>query len=44
MTEVQKTVKVLLAKAANAHQSDDAMRFSQAALNAAHVKHALNKR
>lgn len=43
MTEVQETVDVLLVKAAQAQRSEDAMRFSQAALNAAHVKHALDQ-
>ncbi len=42
MTDVvQKTVEALLAKAAKAQRADEAMRFSQAALNAAHVKHAM---
>ena len=41
MTEIQKTVNALLNKAAQAQRSEDALRFSQAALNAAHVKHAL---
>ena len=44
MTEVQKTVDALLKMAAQAQRADDAMRFSQAALNAAHVKHALENR
>jgi hypothetical protein len=43
MTEVQKTVDALLIKAAQAQKSEDAMRFSQAALNAAHIKHALDQ-
>ena len=43
MTDLQKTVDTLLAKATSAHDSGDALRFSQAALNAAHTKHALAK-
>lgn len=43
MKELQKTVDALLEKACNAPNSADALRFSQAALNAAHTKHALNK-
>jgi hypothetical protein len=43
MKELQKTVDALLEKAGNAHDSADALRFSQAALNAAHTKHALDK-
>ena len=43
MTDIQKIVITLLAKAAKAHQSDEALRFSQAALNAAHVKHLMDK-
>jgi hypothetical protein len=43
MTEVEKTVNALLAKAVKAVRSDDAMRFAQAALNAAHIKHALDQ-
>jgi len=41
MTELQNTVYSLLNKAALANRSEDALRFSQAALNAAHTKHAL---
>ncbi len=44
MTELQKTVDALLAKAVKAHDSADALRFSQAALNAAHTMHALDNR
>ncbi len=43
MTELQKIVDTLLDKAAQTEKSDEALRFSQAALNAAHTKHALNK-
>ena len=43
MQEVNQTVSTLLEKAAQAKNSDDAMRFSQAALNAAHIKYALEK-
>lgn len=43
MTEVQKIVDTLLEQAARATKSEDALRFSQAALNAAHTKHALGK-
>ena len=43
MKELQKTVDTLLEKATAAHGSADALRFSQAALNAAHTKHALDK-
>lgn len=43
MTELKKTVDILLAEAAKAHDSGDALRFSQAALNAAHTAHALAK-
>lgn len=41
MSELQKTVDEMLKKAAKADKSEDALRFSQAALNAAHTKHAL---
>ena len=43
MQEIKQTVSALLEKAALAKNSDDAMRFSQAALNAAHTKYALEK-
>ena len=43
MTEVEKTVNALLKKAALTNQAHEAMQFAQAALNAAHVKHALAK-
>lgn len=39
--DLQQTVNTLLDKASNAGDSADALRFSQAALNAAHTKHAL---
>ena len=35
MDTIEKAIKELIAKAASAEKSDDAMRFSQAALNAA---------
>lgn len=41
MNDLQTKVNELLAKAAAAPKSEDAIRFSQAALNAAHTKHAL---
>ena len=44
MTELQKTVNLLLLRAVEAHDSADALRFSQAALNAANTEHALDKR
>ena len=43
MTDLQNTVDALLAKAKEAKDSGDALRFSQAALNAAHTKHALER-
>ena len=43
MTDLQKTVDTMLDKAAAAERSEDALRFSQAALNAAHTKHALTE-
>ena len=41
MKELEKQVAGLIAKAAQSEKSEDALRFSQAALNAAHTKHAL---
>lgn len=41
MTDLQNRVDAMLSKAASAEKSEDALRFSQAALNAAHTKHAL---
>lgn len=41
MTDLQQKVDALLSKAASAEKSEDALRFSQAALNAANTKHAL---
>ena len=41
MTDLQTKVDQLLEKAATANKSEDALRFSQAALNAANTKHAL---
>lgn len=43
MTEIEKTVETLLKKATAAPRSEMAMKFTQAALNAAHIKHALDK-
>ena len=37
MTEVQEYIKSLIAKASKADKSEDAMRFSQAATNAANA-------
>jgi hypothetical protein len=42
MSDLQQTVDSLLKKAASTDKSDDALRFSQAALNAANTKHALD--
>jgi hypothetical protein len=42
MPDIQKVVDTLLKQATEVFDSGDALRFSQAALNAAHVKHALN--
>lgn len=42
MTDIKQIVDTLLEKAAKTEKSDEALRFSQAALNAAHTKHALN--
>lgn len=44
MSDLQATVDALLKKAADAHDSTDAVRYSQAALNAAHTKDALGTR
>lgn len=41
MTDLQSKVDNLVAKAADADKADDALKFSQAALNAAHTKHAM---
>lgn len=41
MSDLQANVDKLLNSAANAKDSGDAMRFAQAALNAAHTKAAL---
>lgn len=41
MTDLQQKVDKMLEKAASADKSEDALRFSQAALNAANTKHAL---
>ncbi len=43
MSDLQKKVDELIAKATAADKSEDALRFSQAALNAAHTKHALGE-
>jgi len=39
--DLQQKVDTLINKATAAEKSEDALRFSQAALNAAHTKHAL---
>ena len=39
--ELKNQVETLIKKATAAEKSEDALRFSQAALNAAHTKHAL---
>lgn len=44
MKEIEVTVEALLKRAMQAFDSNDALKYSQAALNAAHVKHALDKR
>ena len=41
MSDLKQNVDKLVDKAASAEKSEDAVRFSQAALNAAHTKHAL---
>lgn len=41
MSDLKKQVDELIAKANKADKSEDALRFSQAALNAANTKHAL---
>lgn len=41
MSDLQKQVDALIEKATKAEDSGDALRFSQAALNAANTKHAL---
>lgn len=41
MSDLQRQVDELIKKAAEAKDSGDALRFSQAALNAANTKHAL---
>lgn len=41
MTDIKKIVDMLLDKAAASQDGGEALRFSQAALNAAHTKHAL---
>jgi hypothetical protein len=42
MTELKKHVEALIAAASNAKDSGDAMRFSQAAVNAANALRQLN--
>lgn len=41
MTDLQKQVDTMIEKAASAERSEDALRFSQAALNAANTKNAM---
>jgi hypothetical protein len=43
MSDLKTIVDELLEKAAKAEKSEDALRFTQAALNAAHTKHALEE-
>ena len=43
MKEIEQTVEALLKRTMTALDANDALKFSQAALNAAHVKHALDK-
>jgi len=43
MSELNKQVEELIAKATKSEKSEDALRFSQAALNAANAKHALTE-
>ena len=38
MSDIKEKIEKLLEKATNAEKSEDALRFSQAALNAAHAK------
>jgi precorrin isomerase len=41
MSELENQVNELIVKATGTPKSEDALRFSQAALNVAHTKHAL---
>jgi hypothetical protein len=41
MSDLKEQVTKMIEKAASAEKSEDALRFSQAALNAANTKHAL---
>lgn len=41
MNEVEKAVEALIDLAVKSAKSEDALRYSQAALNVAHTKHAL---
>ena len=43
MSDLQQKVDEMINKAAKAEKSEDALRFSQAALNAAHTKHAMRE-
>jgi len=43
MNEVKKQVEAMVDKAAKAEKSDDALKFSQAALNAAHALRVLQE-
>lgn len=43
MSDLEKSIETLLLRAANANDADAAMRFSQAALNAAHVLKMIGK-
>jgi hypothetical protein len=44
MTDLQKIVNILLERAVRVHDSTDALRLTQAALNAAHTLHAMEPR
>jgi hypothetical protein len=44
MTELKKRVESMITKAAETHKSEDALRFSQAALNAANAIAVLSKK
>ncbi len=43
MSDLNTQVKEMVSKAAKSEKSEDAIRFSQAALNAAHVAQVLNQ-
>ncbi len=41
MSDIKKQIEDMVSKAAEANKSEDALRFSQAGLNAAHAAHLL---